>query len=121
MTRNQRNGVLGVTIAVAAVAGMYLINGGGGQAGAGTVVLQASGGSAMDVAYTIGDRNSQDTSAASPWSVTYRVTGGMPYAGITVQNGGGDSPTVSCSITEDGQVVASNTSYGAYAVVQCSH
>jgi len=91
-----------------------------GHSGASThaVTLRASGGAPLDVTYIVGDRNSQDTSAASPWQAAYQVTGSAYTVSMTVQNGGGAS--VSCSITEDGHVVASNTSYGAYAVVQCT-
>jgi hypothetical protein len=74
----------------------------------------------MYVTYGVGDKNSQNTSAASPWQAGYKVTGGLPLVTMVVQNGGGGSSAVSCSITEDGRVVSSNTSYGAYAVVQCS-
>ena len=119
MTKTQRNGLLGAAIVIAALAGAYAFGSAGHQNG--TLVLQASGGSAMDVTYSAGDKSSQDTLAASPWQVTYKVTGDMPVVSMVVQNGGGGSATVTCSITENGQVVARNTSYGAYAVAQCVH
>jgi hypothetical protein len=113
MTRKKY--LLGALVLVLAVA--LGVAGRLGQ-GSHTITLRASGGTSLDVSYVAGDRNSQDAAAASPWLASYQFTGSVPTVTMTVQNGGGVS--VSCSITEDGHVVASNTSYGAYAVVQCS-
>jgi hypothetical protein len=116
-----RNGLLITAAAIVALIVLSAIGNAIGNAGqpAHTVTLSVQGSGTMDVTYSVGDTNSQDTAAASPWQASYQVTGDLPYAGITAQNGG--SGSISCSITEDGQAVSSNTSYGAYAVVQCSH
>ena len=117
----RRNQIVGAAIALAALVVIIAVNHASSGPAAGTLVLRANGGSAMDVTYSAGDKNSQDTSAASPWQVSYKVTGDMPVVSLVVQNRGSGSDTVTCSITEDGQVVSSNTSHGAYAVAQCSH
>jgi hypothetical protein len=113
--KHRRNLAVAGIILIAAVA-VYGVTRAG--AASHTVTLAAHGGGSMDVTYSVGGSNSQDTAAASPWRVTYTVTGAVPTVAMTVQNGAGGA--VSCSITEDGQVVSSNTSHGAYAVVQCS-
>ena len=115
--RQRRNGLL---IAGAVIVGLIAAVAIGHAASAAhTVTLTVHGGGTMDVAYRVGNKDSQDTSATSPWQATYHITGEFPYASITAQNGG--SGSISCTITEDGNVVSSNTSNGAYSVVQCSH
>jgi hypothetical protein len=118
--RYLRNGLILAGVTVATLAVLMAITYATSTANAGhTITLQVTGSGAMDVAYGVGAKNSQDTSATSPWQASYKVTGDVPFVSMTVQNGGGGD--VSCTITEDGHVVSSNTSHGAYATVQCSH
>jgi hypothetical protein len=121
MTPNLRNNLTAAGVTLAAFAAFAVIGHVVTSAGnaAHTITLSVRGGGTMDVTYIVGDKNSQDTAAASPWQASYQINGDIPYAGITAQNSG--SGSITCTITEDGQVVNSNTAYGAYAVVQCTH
>ncbi len=107
--------VTGVLLVLAAAIALHAFLAMGQQH---TVVLSVTGTGPMDVSYMAGGRSSQDTAAASPWQARYQMYGPAPVTALTAQNGG--SGSISCTITEDGQIVASNTSTGAYAVVQCS-
>lgn len=79
-----------------------------------TVTSQASPGQAM-VTYDTGSGSQQSTESL-PWSVTLT----KPNIASLVAQAGDGTGSVSCSITEGGKVLASNSSSGAGAVVTCA-
>lgn len=92
-----------------------------------TVIYSITGnGQAADITYATFNGNGtsgeqQDSGAALPWSKT--VTGKGDFSDFTLSaqgsiNGGGTS--ISCSITVDGKVKATQTSTGQYSVVSCN-
>jgi hypothetical protein len=103
-----------------------------------------------DKAPTTSSSSSASKVFGSDHTVTYRVTGSARSASLTMQTPSGtsqrdvdlptssgltftmdgfvyvsaqnatDSGTVTCEILSDGQVIATNTSSGAYAIASCS-
>lgn len=71
------------------------------------------------VSYTTGDNESQTaTGVASGWTQDVQVKGKVG-ALIAVTNGIGDTGDVSCTITANGQTLATKTASGEYAQVIC--
>jgi hypothetical protein len=92
-----------------------------------TIVYSATGsGQADNITYsTIQEGSGQNgegqvTNVNLPWSKTITASGLITGFDISVtagQNGG----SVTCSITQDGTQVASNTAKGAFATANCSY
>jgi hypothetical protein len=86
-----------------------------------TIVYTITGHRSSDITYIVPGsfQESQVTDTTKlPWSKTFTVDSGQ-YSSliISAQNAGGG--TIGCSISVDGQVVASNSSTGEYAIVEC--
>ncbi len=83
-------------------------------------------GTANDITYdTLQEGNGQNgeaqvTNVALPWSKTIQASGLVTAFTLsaTVGSGGG---SVTCTITEDGKVVNTNTATGAFATATCNH
>lgn len=76
---------------------------------------------AASVTMDTNNQESQETGVTLPWRKTIVLDGSetIPIYLVGAQNAG--SGSITCQILFDGQVVASQTSSGAYAVVQCSY
>jgi len=91
----------------------------------------SGGGSGYDVTYQVGGSGGAQTASMTffnangdttqqgdqplPWSFSMAGVGSVAYVDISAQNGQG-SGTVDCSISVDGQHVASNTAVGGYQI-----
>ncbi len=74
-----------------------------------------------NVAWSAGDKSGQDTEASGHWWVRYGTSADPGTYAVSMDAQTGDYGTfITCTITEGGKVVASNTSTGPYASVQCS-
>ena len=62
---------------------------------------------------------SEATNAPLPWTKTITASGLLTAFSLSAQNSGGGS--ITCTITEDGKVVDTNTATGQYASVTCTH
>ena len=62
---------------------------------------------------------SEATNAPLPWTKTITASGLLTAFSLSAQNGGEGS--ITCTITEDGKVVDTNTATGQYASVTCTH
>jgi hypothetical protein len=60
---------------------------------------------------------SQASDAALPWSKTITASGLFTDFTLSAQNGG--SGSITCTITEDGKVINTNTATGQYAIATC--
>lgn len=79
-------------------------------------------GPGTSVTYTSGENMqlSQNTSVDLPWTETVDL-GDNPFQMATLTAQAGDGVTsITCRITEGGEVVAENTSSGQFAVVTCN-
>lgn len=87
------------------------------------VVLEAdgSGGAAQaNITYSFGQDIAQDNGQSLPWrKADSREVGALDVLQVDVQNQG-ERGSVTCRISVDGEVVASNTSTGAFAIATCS-
>jgi hypothetical protein len=87
-----------------------------------TVVYSVTGSGTADITYdsfTNGNSGtSQDTGAAIPWSKTITGSGIFNVYSLTATLSSGG--TVTCSITVDGKQLASHTSTGQFASVDCA-
>ena len=87
------------------------------------VVLEAdgTGGAAQaNITYSFGQDMAQDNGRSLPWrKADTRKVGIADVLQVDVQNQG-ERGAVTCRISVDGEVVASNTSTGAYAIASCS-
>lgn len=98
------------------------------DSGESTIVYEVTGdGGPATVSYMTAEGGNasqqQDTAAALPWSTTVTVpeAGSYDYQGFTlVAMAAGDATTITCRITVDGEVVAEQTSTGAYSIASCS-
>lgn len=90
-----------------------------------TIVYTVTGGHASDITYAQPGESFQQSQltdrTALPWSKTWTVAPDG-YSSITLsivaQNAGGG--TIGCQISINGKTVASNSSTGEYAVVDCA-
>lgn len=73
-------------------------------------------------ATTDGSGQEQATDTAAPFTKEQTVPTGMFEMGVfsLVAQASGDATTISCKITYEGEVIAEQTSTGAYSVVTCS-
>jgi len=60
------------------------------------------------------------TDVTLPWSKTINASGLFLSFDVSATNGDGGG-SLACSITEDGQLVVSNTTKGAFATASCSY
>ena len=114
-TRN--NQLVGAGVIAAVVAILAITAHAGSQVDRSTLRISVTGTGPMDVSWHAGDKDAQNTNAPGDWEADYTYTGDAPYASVVAQNGNGQQ--ITCTITEGGQVVAQNTSYGPYALAQC--
>ncbi|AOW93879.1 hypothetical protein BFN03_17745 [Rhodococcus sp. WMMA185] len=72
------------------------------------------------IRYTSGDSESVEAaSVTTPWSETVTISGLVKLATLSVSTGS-SGRTVSCTISEGGKVLDSDTASGPYASVYCS-
>jgi beta-lactam-binding protein with PASTA domain len=87
-----------------------------------TVVYTVTGNGsyASSITYSTGGTNQrQAANAHLPWSFSMpEDNGDFTYYAVLAQDGNGSS--ITCTITDDGQVVTRQTSTGAYAIASCS-
>lgn len=82
-----------------------------------TVVYAVTGDSGVNVTYQTQSGVTQQQDAAAPWTDAETMdAGGIPI--VSAQNTG--SGTVTCSITVNGVLVASNEAVGDYAIASCN-
>jgi hypothetical protein len=62
----------------------------------------------------------QVTNSPVPWTKTITASGLITAFSLSVQNGSVGLSYVTCSITEDGKVLNTNTAKGPYAIASCS-
>ncbi len=122
--------IVGVLVVILAVS--CSTTGGGGSSGdSGTsntdsssshaVVYSVSGSAASaSVDYVKDDNLGQaQQDITLPWSTTVDMGAGLIGASLEVQNKGATG-SVTCKITENGKVVSTTTSSGAYVIATCS-
>jgi len=73
---------------------------------------------ANNVTWSTQQGQQQDTEASLPWSRIFTTGSGFQSFVVLAQNSG--SGYISCKITVDGKVIASQTSTGQYATVTCT-
>jgi hypothetical protein len=87
-----------------------------------TVVYSVTGSGTADISYdSVQNGNSgsaQDTGATLPWTKTITGSGLFNVYGVNAQLTNGTS--VTCNLTVDGKQIASHTSTGQYASVDCT-
>jgi len=91
-----------------------------------TVVYSVTGsGQANDITYaTLQEGSGQNgeaqvTNVNLPWTKTITASGLFTAFNVSATVGAGDG-TVTCTITEDGQQLATNTASGAFATADCN-
>ncbi len=91
-----------------------------------TVVYSVTGtGQASDITYATVQEGAgqsgeaQVTNANLPWSKTITASGLFTAFDVSA-SAGADGGTVTCTITEDGNQLATNTATGAFASADCS-
>lgn len=62
----------------------------------------------------------QHNGKSLPWRTRIPAGGGFNSVSLTAQSGSGGSGSITCTIRQGDQVIQTNTSEGAYAVVMCS-
>lgn len=80
------------------------------------------GGPATDINYSTAGGSQQVSGATLPWtySAGLRALGSTAALSLLAQNDPSATGPITCTITVDGAVAASNTSNGAAAVVTCT-
>jgi Mycobacterium membrane protein len=86
-----------------------------------TVTTTGSGG-AYDINYSTAGGSQQAANVPTPWtySAALRAIGAQAALVLTAQNSPASIGSITCTITVDGVVAASNTSSGAASVVTCT-
>ena len=92
-----------------------------------TIVYSVTGtGQANDITYSTFQEGAgqngtaQVTNVNLPWSKTTSASGLITVFSVNASVGSGGG-SVTCSITEDGKQVATNTASGAFASADCTH
>ena len=85
-------------------------------------VTTSDGSNASDIDYATAGGSQQATDVATPWtySAGMRAIGSTAVLYLSAQNGAtGNVGSITCTITVDGKVAASNTSNGAASIATC--
>jgi hypothetical protein len=84
-------------------------------------VTTSDGATAFDIVYVTAGGSQQATNVATPWtySAGLRAIGSTAALYLSAQNSVTGSGSITCTITVDGAVAASNTSSGAAAIATC--
>jgi hypothetical protein len=123
-----------IVLLAAIVGGAVVVGGRGGGAptkGAAeptnTIVYSVTGSGSPTVSSityaTVGHGNQNGQVAVSgvsiPWSKTITAPDSLNAFSLTVQNGSVGLSYVTCTISEDGELLITNTSKGPYAIASC--
>lgn len=117
-------GVAGLLLAIVFVSLVYTAATSlGKQADAAHTVTYEIGGSAkkVDITYTHGDTStSQANGVRTPWVKHFNAKGLFRLYSVSAQNSRSRG-SVTCKIIEDGKVVKSSKSKGAFAIASCNY